>query len=809
MEIDKTTCHYFMVSNIPTSYRTKDLRHFFADFIAKDAFIKFHYKRRTMRSMNKIKHINYTNSSYFQSILKSTQSHSVPLCCIICLSNNVNFENFLTKYNTQLWFDADHVYLYDQNDKDNAIIADRTRTSYQCFIEPVSLDRNARLSQNTSLSYMTAQDIVKWKKYNVFNIAELNPPNYLPNGNVGTSIAKIKLNLQLNKIPNIKDFMQSLGLNSNDKTRDILIHGIEKASNLSNVSYQYPNSHTSKTNDNSKDNGSCKDREKKTKTKTATTRTKDQSQLQDVNGTSKRKRTNNSNRKKRRNLNKRNDNNSDSDLEYKYSVVEQNLSNLNNEEMEEWDRHLTVNSFENEMVNTRSYYDRMPSHYHTFEYKVDNPWNKGDASGLVYYTDDFYWDNKITDFDERLADDWNVDNASKLDHLTHYRNVFRFEKTDNSNSDNESNNNDDARRPIHQRMNRAQRRRKLKQKWQRNNNHKQNNQNSEQCCLAKKSSEKNEKNEKNENDDDNNNNNKDMGDDNTRGSLHTKRMRNVDNDSNINIDKSVESVWLPAKKRQKMLAKNLHENKKLESNDSDCFDTGFDTVAKGFAGKYLQQYGWKYGMRLGRINVNEKSNQDRVASDDNDGNNDNNVHDYNHIDSGTKNAFDNLYVRPPRVGLGHKLGLPPKQSGREEQRQESKELNQLQNQAKNNCNMNKSNDKLAKEKFIPTYRRNILSQRNNKRCKSRQLAKNEKRKNKDMQQVSHIMNKKDIICEKLWQDDGQVPFNEYGVPMIDPNKPRGRQHFITTQYDYDKRVERYQQMIKAKGTIDGSFTLQS
>ncbi|ETO23000.1 hypothetical protein RFI_14185, partial [Reticulomyxa filosa] len=81
----------------------------------------------------------------------------------------------------------------------------------------------------------------------------------------------------------------------------------------------------------------------------------------------------------------------------------------NEDEMEEWDRHLTLNPHWNEMVNERA--DRLPSHgTMQMEFGIDQPWDKGDATGLVHYTDDMYWDNK-QDVDERLKDDWGVDAA--------------------------------------------------------------------------------------------------------------------------------------------------------------------------------------------------------------------------------------------------------------------------------------------------------------------------------------------------------------------------------------------------------------
>ena len=44
-----------------------------------------------------------------------------------------------------------------------------------------------------------------------------------------------------------------------------------------------------------------------------------------------------------------------------------------------------------------------------FDEEVEQIWDKGDASGLVMYTDAVHWDKQRGDFDERHADDWDVD----------------------------------------------------------------------------------------------------------------------------------------------------------------------------------------------------------------------------------------------------------------------------------------------------------------------------------------------------------------------------------------------------------------
>jgi len=96
-------------------------------------------------------------------------------------------------------------------------------------------------------------------------------------------------------------------------------------------------------------------------------------------------------------------------IEEKYAKV----LHQRDDDPEEWDRYTSIHPPESEPMFERN--DRMPTHYRLFEQQqVNNPWDKGDASGLVLYTDASYWDTKITR-DERMVDDWDVDYADNED----------------------------------------------------------------------------------------------------------------------------------------------------------------------------------------------------------------------------------------------------------------------------------------------------------------------------------------------------------------------------------------------------------
>lgn len=69
------------------------------------------------------------------------------------------------------------------------------------------------------------------------------------------------------------------------------------------------------------------------------------------------------------------------------------------ESEEEWDRHEALHDDVTGQERTK---ERL------FEEKIELKWEKG-GSGLVFYTDAQFWDAKEGDFDEKTADDWDVD----------------------------------------------------------------------------------------------------------------------------------------------------------------------------------------------------------------------------------------------------------------------------------------------------------------------------------------------------------------------------------------------------------------
>ncbi|XP_054707638.1 G patch domain-containing protein 3-like [Uloborus diversus] len=75
--------------------------------------------------------------------------------------------------------------------------------------------------------------------------------------------------------------------------------------------------------------------------------------------------------------------------------------NSESEGEEEWDRHEALHDDVTGQERTK---ERL------FEEKIELKWEKG-GSGLVFYTDAQFWDAKAGDFDEKTADDWDVDTS--------------------------------------------------------------------------------------------------------------------------------------------------------------------------------------------------------------------------------------------------------------------------------------------------------------------------------------------------------------------------------------------------------------
>ena len=93
------------------------------------------------------------------------------------------------------------------------------------------------------------------------------------------------------------------------------------------------------------------------------------------------------------------------DDDEKLQRIQQQEIALEAEEPEEWDRQLAAYPVLDKGRGLGFVDDE-----EVFEHQVDNPWDKGDASGLVHYTDALLWSERRGGFDELTTDSWDVEN---------------------------------------------------------------------------------------------------------------------------------------------------------------------------------------------------------------------------------------------------------------------------------------------------------------------------------------------------------------------------------------------------------------
>ncbi|KFW11156.1 G patch domain-containing protein 3, partial [Eurypyga helias] len=87
------------------------------------------------------------------------------------------------------------------------------------------------------------------------------------------------------------------------------------------------------------------------------------------------------------------------DKEGQEKEEEESHSDDDDDTCEEWERHEALHEDVTKQDRTE---ERL------FEEEIELKWEKG-GSGLVFYTDAQYWQEKNGDFDEQTADDWDVD----------------------------------------------------------------------------------------------------------------------------------------------------------------------------------------------------------------------------------------------------------------------------------------------------------------------------------------------------------------------------------------------------------------
>ena len=158
---------YCVVSNIPTSFHSSDLRSFFSRFTESKNFHCFHYKHRPEIRPG----VDINNDS---------EASAVETCCCVIRLDESHSKELLRVYSGKHWVDRQGVYLKL-----------RVRISRLRLTD----DKKSECGVSASSEEATLQSS------DVEKLAELKPPNLMPQGNVGTPTAHFLKLIQACRFP--------------------------------------------------------------------------------------------------------------------------------------------------------------------------------------------------------------------------------------------------------------------------------------------------------------------------------------------------------------------------------------------------------------------------------------------------------------------------------------------------------------------------------------------------------------------------------------------------------------------------------
>lgn len=199
-----------IVNNIPADFHTYDLRRHFADFVETDKFICFHFRHRPEKG--KISEVAVGGENKDLSYAKRTCSrvhgagaaskeNRPTSCCLVRLLHK-HLSGLLVRYHGHHWQDFE----------------EKERSS-RCFISKVKLDETNSVKENVSDHEVTGTSIDSSQTTEIseatssknisnssrpsrqvqdsptlcnlspemLSLPELQPPNLMPKGNIGTS----------------------------------------------------------------------------------------------------------------------------------------------------------------------------------------------------------------------------------------------------------------------------------------------------------------------------------------------------------------------------------------------------------------------------------------------------------------------------------------------------------------------------------------------------------------------------------------------------------------------------------------------
>ena len=180
----------FLIRNVPSSYHSADLRTFFVDFIEKEAFSCFHFRHRPEYDRIKLPKESdvidedgvtgeKTNNVNANKPSSDTVTKGKSLCCVVVVKNT-HVDQFVDAYNGKHWTDTNG-----------------NQMKQKARVVPL----NTNVPKDTSSTNQSMSAVEQLKVEDVASLPELNPPNMMPQGNVGTPISVFMKLIRTCKLP--------------------------------------------------------------------------------------------------------------------------------------------------------------------------------------------------------------------------------------------------------------------------------------------------------------------------------------------------------------------------------------------------------------------------------------------------------------------------------------------------------------------------------------------------------------------------------------------------------------------------------
>ncbi|XP_038057948.1 G patch domain-containing protein 3-like [Patiria miniata] len=415
---------YACISNIPHEFHSKNLRNYFSQFLEVGGFQCFHFIHRPEAKISengfktaasyhsttsnvtasddvtsgKVRTVDSSCRTFDEeceegfprqntgdieiktrknkkgSALNTGAKQQTTTCCVISLTES-NFGKLMKMYSGKNWVDSESSVMAQLCHISRIKVVDEDIDK-----EPPRSSRQALSKSSIRKQEGIAMISGTMSRSMLQKLRELHPPDVMPNGNVGTPTSVFSQLIKECRLP--PRVINQLGIVF-PKSRSNKRYG--------NVAYVYDGEiyvaeeEEEVEKDVATGSGYTLRRDKRT----CLSQNQVSNQVQDKKK-KKKERKHSKTKKQKTGL----DNISSSN-----NCLSPPKSDKDDDSGEEWDRHEALH---NDVTNQERTTERL------FESEMEVTWDKG-SSGLVFYTDAAFWDKQDGDFDEKTADDWDVD----------------------------------------------------------------------------------------------------------------------------------------------------------------------------------------------------------------------------------------------------------------------------------------------------------------------------------------------------------------------------------------------------------------